>query len=298
VEQERADMAIEGRLEVILGAEAGQVVPLGATPVTFGRAPGNVVVVKDAAVSRQHAKIFERDGRHFVADLNSSHGTIVNGAKVTLQELKAGDEVKLGATLYRYGDGPKAEPTIAPMAAAPAPAKPLPPVNTTYRRALTETGEDPFAQDSFTLEEPTTGAPSVSAAPKHATAPVPAPVPAPAPELPDVAPQIEFRGRTAEQFAARGGAPAAPAAAGRSAGAHVPPPLANVARRRGPFSFFKDELDQRGPFARAVALLFALAAAGGLLWLTLQLTAGVAKVRPADDTAPTGPERPSLPPRH
>ena len=303
-------MAIEGRLEIIHGAETGQTIALGATLVTFGRALGNVVVVKDAVVSRQHAKIFERDGRHFVADLNSSHGTFVNGAKVTLQELHPGDEVKLGTTTFRYGviESPAARAGVIPPHVV-APAKPLPPINTTYRSGLTETGEDPFA-----LEEPEpTSAPPPKPAPTNATAPIapqarmlPIAPQAPMPDLKtpappaDLAPQIEFRGRTAEQFAARGTAAAAPAAPGRGAGVHVPPPLSNTGGGpRGPLSFLKDELDQRGRFARAVATLFALAVAGGLLWVTLWLVDSGTKGSPRpDENAPTGPDRPTLPTRH
>jgi predicted component of type VI protein secretion system len=301
-------MTIEGRLEVIEGSEKGTAVPLAAAPVTIGRAPGNSVVVKDAAVSRQHARIFERDGRHFVADLNSSHGTFVNGTKVTLQELHEGDELKLGATLFRYGSARREPPPVVES----APPKSLPPVNTSYRRALDESGEDPFA-----LEEPTTSSAAPIVPPPPAPAPTrpplatPSPAGAPLSMSPpgappsiappkgfDVAPQIELRGRTAEHFATRGAPP--PAAAAAAAGVHVPPPLSSSGRRRrGPLSFFGDELDQRGRFARAIATLFALAVAGGLLWLTLQLTGGAPKIRPpSEEEAPTGPERPYLPPRH
>src|SRR5262249_8130975 len=62
-------MPAEGRFEIVEGAQKGAVVALAASPVTFGRAPGNGFVVKDATVSRQHAKVFERDERHFIADL-------------------------------------------------------------------------------------------------------------------------------------------------------------------------------------------------------------------------------------
>lgn len=313
-------MAIESRLEVVEGSDKGLAIALGGAPVTIGRAPGNALIVKDAAVSRQHARIFERDGRHFVADLNSSHGTFVNGNKVTLQELHPGDEVKLGATLLRYGEPrrveppkvepPRSEPSrIPPLPAEPpkevAAPKSLPPINTNYRRALDESGEDPFA-----LEMPPAPAapigPVAPVAPAPPIAPAPTRVPAasspsfapPPSKEPEAAPQIEFRGRTAEQFATRGAAPPA-AAATRTAGAHVPPPLSvEVRRRRSLLSFLRDELDQRGFFARAVATLFALAVAGGVLWLTLQLAGGPPKVRPVDENAPSGPERPTLPPRH
>jgi len=327
-------MPAEGRFEIVEGAQKGAVVPLAASPVTFGRAPGNGFVVKDATVSRQHAKVFERDERHFIADLNSSHGTFVNGLKVTLHSLTPGDVVKLGGTTLRYFVGaaaPDAAPPAAPSAAPPvasapapiaapggdafelelelptvmdarppaappkapasppppAPAKPLPPVNPNYRRALAATGEDPFADDA------------PPSAPEAGAAAAAAP-PAPAAPAMSVMPSIELRGRTAEQFATRGGATAGGAArpATGAAAVHVPPPLARLGRSKGPLGFLRGDLDQRDGFARLVAAIFALAIAGGLLWGTMKLFgSGPAKEAPRDDPAPLGPERPSLPPK-
>lgn len=313
-------MPAEGRFEIVEGAQQGAVVPLAASPVTFGRAPGNGFVVKDATVSRQHAKVFERDERHFIADLNSSHGTFVNGLKITLHSLTPGDVVKLGGTTLRYFVGAAAPaatpPAMAPPAAAPpvasapapiaapggdtfelelelptatdarppappppVPAKPLPPVNPNYRRGLAATGEDPFADDA-PASAPETAAPA-------------------APSMPSM-PSIEMRGRTAEHFATRGGATAGGAArpATGAAAVHVPPPLARLGRSKGPLSFLRGDLDQRGGFARLIAALFALAIAGGLLWVTMKLFgSGPAKEAPREDPAPLGPERPSLPPK-
>jgi predicted component of type VI protein secretion system len=306
-------MPAEGRLEVVEGAQKGEVVALAASPVTLGRAPGNGWVVKDTTVSRQHAKVFERDERHFIADLNSSHGTFVNGMKVTLHSLVPGDEVKLGNTTLRYFTGASAPASAPPTSSAPpaaagtfdlelemptsldarppvapppapAPAKPLPPVNPNYRRALAATGEDPFADEK---------APS-GTEPSGEPAPAPAPAGKPAPAMPS----IEMRGRTAEHFATRGSPTAGGAARASGAGAvHVPPPLSrSLKRRRGPLALLFGDLDQRGGFARLVAAVFALAVAGGLLWLTLRLIGTAPKAEaPREDTAPIGPERPSLP---
>jgi predicted component of type VI protein secretion system len=280
--------------------------------------------VKDTTVSRQHAKVFERDERHFLADLNSSHGTFVNGIKVTLHSLVPGDEVKIGNTTLRYFTGASApaatppapvakappgasapvdagtfdlelemptsldaRPPVAPPP-APAPAKPLPPVNPNYRRALAATGEDPFADEKAPSGTEPSGATAAATAPAPAVKPTPA------------LPSIEMRGRTAEHFASRGSPTAGGAArASGAAAVHVPPPLAHLGkRRRGPLAFLFGDLDQRGGFARLVAAVFALAVAGGLLWLTLRLIGTAPKAEaPREDTAPIGPERPSLPPK-
>ncbi len=254
-------------LEVVAGTEPGLVLALAVMPTTIGRSPGNTHVIEDPAISRQHAKIFVRDGGHCIADLHSSHGTFVNGARVTLHPLAPGDEIRLGSTVVRY------------LAAAARP--PLPPVAADYRPALTKEGEDPFAEEN---------APPAAAAPAAAGARRPL----------EPAPTIELRGETARQFAARAsGAPVA-AAPSRSATSREPPAIAEPPRPRGPLSFLRDELDQRGAGARAAAALFALAAAAALFWLVLRLFEAAPKSAdssPADESTLTGPSRPVLPTR-
>src|SRR5262245_55491599 len=99
------DELASAALEVAAGPETGRRLPLEKATTTLGRAPGNTHVVADTTISRQHAKVFVRDGRHWIADLNSSHGTFVNGLRITLQTLTSGDEVKLGTTVLRYVAG-------------------------------------------------------------------------------------------------------------------------------------------------------------------------------------------------
>src|SRR6476660_5130570 len=75
----------------------GERVPLD-TPVTIGRAPGNVVVLADPAVSRRHAQIAVDHGRVRVEDVGSSSGTWINGARVTRPRV-VGDGAR-----FRVGD--------------------------------------------------------------------------------------------------------------------------------------------------------------------------------------------------
>ena len=62
-----------------------------------------------AKLSRRHARIFERDGVAYIADLHSSNGTTVNGEIVEGEpvELRLNDEVQFGGLRYRveYLDG-------------------------------------------------------------------------------------------------------------------------------------------------------------------------------------------------
>jgi pSer/pThr/pTyr-binding forkhead associated (FHA) protein len=70
---------------------------LEAARLTLGRAPDCGLVFGDDTVSRHHARLELRDGRWFLVDLDSSNGTLVNGRRVRDTEVRAGDEIRLGA---------------------------------------------------------------------------------------------------------------------------------------------------------------------------------------------------------
>lgn len=72
----------------------------GAAPVCLGRASGNRIRIEDQSLSRIHCSFTAHsDERIFVADLNSSNGTAVNGKPLRpneAREIKAGDEIVAG----------------------------------------------------------------------------------------------------------------------------------------------------------------------------------------------------------
>ena len=148
------------QLEITSGPDQGRVLKIGSKPVTIGRAPGNVLKLNDDTASRQHAKVFVRGGRVLVLDLRSSHGTWVNGERVTQQELQDLDELKIGSTTlsYRVESGAPASPNAGQESDAAEedsgftlemPAEfdsPAAPAETDAAPGLQE-GEDPFAED-------------------------------------------------------------------------------------------------------------------------------------------------------
>jgi pSer/pThr/pTyr-binding forkhead associated (FHA) protein len=96
------------------------------------------VVLHDSGVSRHHARIFMRAGRHCVMDLGSSLGTLLNGkplAREKEQDLRAGDRLVIGSLELLFA--PLAvdddEPT---QLAPPKPTKPR--TSTLITRALTD----------------------------------------------------------------------------------------------------------------------------------------------------------------
>jgi sigma-B regulation protein RsbU (phosphoserine phosphatase) len=79
------------------GADGERIPLLPDVPGIIGRSRDSAVVLTDASVSRQHAKVFFRDAAWWVEDLKSKNGTKVNGRRIEgAERLKAGDVLSLG----------------------------------------------------------------------------------------------------------------------------------------------------------------------------------------------------------
>jgi two-component system cell cycle response regulator len=93
-----------GTLTVLQGVDVGAILTLPRDVNVLGR-EGNVeVTVKDDSVSRQHARISQRDGHYEIEDLGSTNGSYVAGALVSGRvRLIDGVRVQLGNTIFRFG---------------------------------------------------------------------------------------------------------------------------------------------------------------------------------------------------
>jgi len=101
--------------------EPDQVMPVEALPVLLGRGGRATVRIEDPSVSREHARLFTSGGKLFIADLNSSNGTYLNGTKVTRAEVVDGDTIRLGGVeLILAGSVTVAPAQQKPSAAAAA----------------------------------------------------------------------------------------------------------------------------------------------------------------------------------
>src|SRR5262249_2466751 len=89
-----------GRISVIIGKDIdGSAYPLFGDAVTIGRDRGDINFPDDGYVSGLHARIFIRDGKHFLTDLGSSNGTFIKlrGER----QVKDGTFVLFGQQLFR-----------------------------------------------------------------------------------------------------------------------------------------------------------------------------------------------------
>jgi len=70
---------------------------------TIGRSRDADCVLRDPNVSRHHAELRRSPrGEWTIADLGSTNGVKVNGRRVGSTRLKAGDQVTLGTTTFRF----------------------------------------------------------------------------------------------------------------------------------------------------------------------------------------------------
>jgi DNA-binding winged helix-turn-helix (wHTH) protein len=78
---------VDGREETLL---------LREETIVIGRKSDTDLVLESAYVSRHHAKLVKGPRGYTLVDLDSSHGTFVNGDRISEYELQSGDRIALG----------------------------------------------------------------------------------------------------------------------------------------------------------------------------------------------------------
>ncbi len=78
---------------------------------TIGRSSKNAIHLPDGTVSKEHAEVTSRGGRHYVVDLGSRNGTRVNGqdAKEPI-EIRPGDRIEVGHVQLAVSDRDPVQP--------------------------------------------------------------------------------------------------------------------------------------------------------------------------------------------
>lgn len=72
---------------------------LGDSPITFGRAEDNVVILDDDYTSTHHARVIARERGWAVEDLGSTNGTWVDRKRITgATLLQSGQRIRIGKT--------------------------------------------------------------------------------------------------------------------------------------------------------------------------------------------------------
>jgi hypothetical protein len=74
--------------------------------LSIGRSKEADVRIDDRYASSIHARVFSREGRFYVEDMNSTNGTLLNGATLHGEaDLIDGDTIQIGDTTFRLEVG-------------------------------------------------------------------------------------------------------------------------------------------------------------------------------------------------
>ncbi|MBN1899855.1 FHA domain-containing protein [Candidatus Sumerlaeota bacterium] len=85
------------------GSDIGATFQLAKRTTKIGRNPKNDIVLSDDTISRFHCEIFTREGKYFIRDLQSSHGTFVNDVRNNFEmQLEHNNLIRLGQTILLF----------------------------------------------------------------------------------------------------------------------------------------------------------------------------------------------------
>jgi len=78
-------------------------ISLSDETVTIGRRGDNIITLEaDRQVSRQHCRVFARDGRWYIVDCGSIHGTWIDGEKILKRQLFGGEKIQVGVYTLQF----------------------------------------------------------------------------------------------------------------------------------------------------------------------------------------------------
>ena len=100
--------------------------PLEKERVSIGRSRESDIFLPDQWLSRQHAEIRQRHDGHYLKDLGSKNGTLLNGARIESEtHLKDGDVITLGEHLLTFSliDGDETDDAFDPVGTRIFPAR-------------------------------------------------------------------------------------------------------------------------------------------------------------------------------
>ena len=109
----------------LVAIDEGPDIPLDRTMIVVGRHPQCDARLDSLRVSRHHCCMTQDQGELVVRDLGSTNGIRINGQRVEVGRLRAGDELSIAHIRYRLEQGQGQEKTLAdPRDREPAPVSP------------------------------------------------------------------------------------------------------------------------------------------------------------------------------
>jgi hypothetical protein len=134
----------------LVALDEGPDIMLDRAMVVVGRHPACDARLDSLRVSRHHCCMMQENGEVVVRDLGSTNGIRINGQRVEMGRLKAGDELSIAHIRYRLDNGQAHDQTLAdppgPASASVAGPHVAPP-----RPPLIDRGEGPGGPDHSPL---------------------------------------------------------------------------------------------------------------------------------------------------
>ncbi|MBN1772949.1 MAG: FHA domain-containing protein [Deltaproteobacteria bacterium] len=123
--------------------------------ITIGRAQGNDVILPRNNISKRHTRVFRRQGKLVVRDLDSTNGTFLNGRRIHDDEvLHAGDRIFLADFVLIIEEDENAATPVPPELKSAAPP-PLPADDLeSVSEAEAEPLDEPEGRPTIAAEEP------------------------------------------------------------------------------------------------------------------------------------------------
>jgi pSer/pThr/pTyr-binding forkhead associated (FHA) protein len=153
------------RLVVKFESQVLREVPIGARPLTIGRAPDNDVHIDNLAVSDHHARLYAEGGKMVIEDLGSLNGTYVNDLRVDRAALRDGDNIQIGEHQLQLDTVHEASTTIADGVSG---ARKMPAPKITDTAALDAPGQRELLRQSAVASAGTEALPTPLADLQHA----------------------------------------------------------------------------------------------------------------------------------
>lgn len=109
----------------LVALDEGSDIPLDRAMVVVGRHPQCDARLDSLRVSRHHCCMTTDHGEVVVRDLGSTNGIRINGQRVEMGRLRAGDELSIAHIRYRLDNGQDQEVTMADAQPKGAPLSPM-----------------------------------------------------------------------------------------------------------------------------------------------------------------------------
>ena len=100
--EQKIPSRLQASLVILEGKVPGMEYALTKTYTVIGRDKSADIMPTDSRISRRHAVIVYLDDSYILKDLDSTNGTVMNGAFIKQANLRHGDKFRIGETTFQF----------------------------------------------------------------------------------------------------------------------------------------------------------------------------------------------------